>query len=132
MKKTLLLLFTLFSISCFSQFSKTHYIPPLTCSTNLAGDHYLYISTPSATDVNFKIMANGGSIITGVVKKDSPFIYLIGQGQDTQLFTPKTTFGIINNKGYVVEAEDLIYVSVRVNAGFAAQNNSYYHGGGLV
>ena len=132
MKKTLLLLFTLFSISCFSQFSKTHYIPPLTCSTNLAGDHYLYISTPSATDVNFKIMANGGSIITGVVKKDSPFIYLIGQGQDTQLFTPKTTFGIINNKGYVVEAEDLIYVSVRVNAGFAAQNNSYNHAGGLV
>jgi gliding motility-associated-like protein len=132
MKKTLLVLFILFSISCFSQFSKTHYIPPLTCSTNLAGDHYLYISTPSASDVNFKIMANGGSIITGVVKKDSPYIYFIGQGQNTRLFTPKASLGIITNKGFVIEAEDLIYVSVRVNAGFASQNNSYNHAGGLV
>ncbi|TDE43899.1 T9SS type B sorting domain-containing protein [Flavobacterium rhamnosiphilum] len=132
MKKTLLLLITLFSISCFSQFSKTHYIPPLTCATNLAGDHYLYISTPSNTDVNFKIIANGGSIITGVVKNTSPYIYSIGQGQNTQLFTPKTSIGIITNKGYIVEADDLIYVSVRVNAGFSTQNNSYNHAGGLV
>lgn len=132
MKKTLLILFTLFSISCFSQFSKTHYIPPLTCSTNLAGDHYLYISTPSTTDVNFKIIENGGSIITGVVKNTTPYIYSIGQGQNTQLFTPKTSIGIVTNKGYIVEAEDLIYVSVRVNAGFSSQNNSYNHAGGLV
>ncbi|PIF63414.1 T9SS type B sorting domain-containing protein [Flavobacterium sp. 11] len=132
MKKTLLILFTFFSISCFSQFSKTHYIPPLTCSTNLAGDHYLYISTPSTTDVNFKIIENGGSIITGVVKNTTPYIYSIGQGQNTQLFTPKTSIGIVTNKGYIVEAEDLIYVSVRVNAGFSSQNNSYNHAGGLV
>ncbi|RKS13741.1 T9SS type B sorting domain-containing protein [Flavobacterium sp. 120] len=132
MKKTLLLLFTLFSISCFSQFSKTHYIPPLTCSINLAGDHYLYISTPSTTDVNFKIIENGGNIITGVVKNTTPYIYSIGQGQNTQLFTPKTSIGIVTNKGYIVEAEDLIYVSVRVNAGFSSQNNSYNHAGGLV
>ncbi|WKL44653.1 T9SS type B sorting domain-containing protein [Flavobacterium sp. ZE23DGlu08] len=132
MKKTLLILFTLFSISCFSQFSKTHYIPPLTCSTNLAGDHYLYISTPSTTDVNFKIIENGGNIITGVVKNTTPYIYSIGQGQNTQLFTPKTSIGIVTNKGYIVEAEDLIYVSVRVNAGFSSQNNSYNHAGGLV
>ncbi|MES2804746.1 MAG: T9SS type B sorting domain-containing protein [Bacteroidota bacterium] len=132
MKKTLLILFTLFSISCFSQFSKTHYIPPLTCSTNLAGDHYLYISTPSTTDVNFKIIENGGNIITGVVKNTTPYIYSIGQGQNTQLFTPKTSIGIVTNKGYIVEAEDLIYVSVRVNAGFSSQNNSYNHAGGFV
>jgi gliding motility-associated-like protein len=132
MKKILLLLITLFSISCFSQFSKTHYIPPLTCATNLAGDHYLYISTPSTSDVNFKIIENGGSIITGVVKNNTPYIHSIGQGQNTQLFTPKTNIGIVTNKGYIVEAEDLIYVSVRVNAGFSSQNNSYNHAGGLV
>jgi gliding motility-associated-like protein len=135
MKKTLLLLITLFSISCFSQFSKTHYIPPLTCATNLAGDHYLYISTPSSTDVNFKIIANGGSIITGVVKNTSPYIYSVGQGQNTQLFTPKTSIGIITNKGYIVEADDLIYVSVRVNAGKNVALNgviTYVHAGGLV
>ena len=132
MKKTLLFLFILFPLSCFSQFSKTHFIPPLTCATNLAGDQYLYISTPSTSDVNFKITVNGGSIITGVVNNTTPYIYSIGQGQDTQLFTPKTNIGIVVNKGFIVEAEDLIYVSVRVNAGFSAQNNSYNHAGGLV
>ena len=132
MKKTLLGLFILFSISCFSQFSKSHYIPPLTCATNLAGNQYLYISTPSTSNVNFKIMANGGSIITGVVKNNTPYIYSIGQGQNTQLFTPKTSIGIVANKGYIVEADDLIYVSVRVNAGYSSINNSYNHAGGLV
>ncbi|MFV8325465.1 T9SS type B sorting domain-containing protein [Flavobacterium sp. ZS1P14] len=132
MKKKLLLFFIFLSIGCFAQFSKTHYIPPLTCATNLAGDHYLYISTPSTIDVNFKIIANGGSIITGVVNKSTPYIYSIGQGQNTQLFTPKTSIGIVKNKGYVIEAEDLIYVSVRVNAGFNTQNNAYSHAGGLV
>ncbi|MDD2673382.1 MAG: T9SS type B sorting domain-containing protein [Flavobacterium sp.] len=132
MKKTLLFLFILFSISCFSQFSKTHYIPPLTCSNNLAGDQYLYISTPSTNNVNFKIIASGGNTITGVVTNTNPYIYFIGQGQNTQLFTPKTNIGIVTNKGFIVEAEDLIYVSIRVNAGFSAQNNSYNHAGGLV
>ena len=131
MKKTLLVLFILFSLSCFSQFSKTHYIPPLTCATNLAGDHYLYISTPSSTNVNFKIIANGATIVTGVVKNNTPYIYYIGQGQDTQLFTPKTSIGIVTNKGFIVEAEDLIYVSVRVNAGLS-QTGAYVHAGGLV
>ncbi|MGO4904366.1 T9SS type B sorting domain-containing protein [Flavobacterium sp. W20_MBD1_R3] len=132
MKKTLLVLIILFSISCYSQFSKTHYIPPLTCSTNLAGDQYLYISTPSNINVNFKIIANGIPIVIDAVKNDTPFIYNIGQGQDTQLFTPKNSIGKITNKGFIIEAEDLIYVSVRVNAGFSNQNNSYNHAGGLV
>ena len=131
MKKTLHILFILFSLNCFSQFSKTHYIPPLTCANNLAGDQYLYISTPSTTDVNFKIIANGGSIITGVVKNTIPYIYSIGQGSNTQLFTPKTSIGTITNKGFTVEAEDLIYVSVRVNAGLN-NNGTYVHAGGLV
>ena len=75
MKKTLLVVFTLFSVSCFSQFSKTHYIPPLTCATNLAGDQYLYISTPSATNVNFKIIANGVTIVSDVIKNTMSYIY---------------------------------------------------------
>lgn len=130
MKRILLLFFTFLSINCFAQFSKTHYIPPLTCGTNLAGDHYIYISTPSSKDVNFKIMENGGSTITGVVNNNNPYIYSIGQGDNTQLFTPKTTIGIITNKGYIIEAEDLIYASVRVNSG--PNQNIYVHAGGLV
>jgi gliding motility-associated-like protein len=132
MKKNLLILFTFISIGCFAQFSKTHYIPPITAQDNIVGDHYLYISTPSTSNVNIKVIENGGSAVTGVVSNTNPFIYNIGQGNNTQLFTPKTIIGIIQNKGYIVEAENLIYVSVRVNAGFNPQNNSYSHAGGLV
>ncbi len=131
MKKALLIFFTFLSISCFAQFSKTHYIPPLTAQNNLAEDQYIYISTPSTNSVNFKIIENGGNVIPGIVNKNSPYVYSIGSGNSSQLFTPKTSIGKISNKGYVIEAEDLIYVSVRVNSG-RNPNGTYNHAGGLV
>jgi gliding motility-associated-like protein len=132
MKKTLhFLLFLLCTATCFAQFSKTHYIPPLTSVQGLASDQYIYISTPSLTNVNFKIIANGGGVINGTVNSNSPYQYYIGTGTNTQLFTPVTTNGIVSNRGYIIEAEDLIYVSARVNAGQAA-NGTYSHAGGLV
>lgn len=131
MKQTLLIFFTFLSISCFAQFSKTHYIPPLTAQTNLAEDQYIYISTPNSSDVNFKIIENGGAIIPGVVNKNTPYIHYIGSGNSSQLFTPKTSILKISNKGYVIEAEDLIYVSVRVNSS-RNPNGTYNHAGGLV
>ncbi|SEA46013.1 gliding motility-associated C-terminal domain-containing protein [Flavobacterium gillisiae] len=131
MKKTLLIFFTFLSISCFAQFSKTHYIPPITAQNNLVGDHYLYISTPSTTNVNFKIIENGGAVISGIVNNTTPFVYYIGQGNNSQLFTPKTTIGTIQNKGYIIESENLIYASVRVNSGLNI-NGTYNHAGGLV
>ncbi len=131
MKKILHLVLLLFcTINCFSQFSKTHYIPPLTSVTGLAGDQYIYISTPSITNVNFKIIANGGSVVSGTVNSNNPYQYYIGTGSNTQLFVPSNSIGIVANRGYVIEAEDLIYVSARVNAGLS--NGSYSHAGGLV
>jgi len=130
MKRTIHLVFILLTMNCFAQFSKTHYIPPIVSASGLAEDHYLYISTPSLTNVNFKIIANGGAVINGTVNSTTPYSYYVGTGSDTQLFTPVTNTGIIANKGYVIESEDLIYVSVRVNAG--RNNASYSHAGGLV
>ncbi|MFE3847524.1 T9SS type B sorting domain-containing protein [Flavobacterium sp. LB3P45] len=129
MKKTLLILFIFLSISCFAQFSKTHYIPPLTSGTSSAvapQDHYLYISTPSLLDVKVKVIEIGKNVYTRSINKNNPWIYSIGSGNDTQIFTPNTTIGKLNNKGYIVEAEDLIYTSLRTNAG------SYAQAGGLV
>jgi len=131
MKKNLHLFFILLTLNCFAQFSKTHYIPPLISSSGLVSDHYLYISTPSLVNVNFKIIANGGGVINGTVNSTKPYIYYIGTGANTQLFTPLTMTGIIANKGYIIEAEDLIYVSVRVNAG-VNNTGGYNHAGGLV
>ena len=135
MKKITLFIFLFATITAFSQFSKTHYIPPLSCSNSIgAGDQYLYISTPTATNVNFVITRNGAIVASGTVSNNSPYTYSIGTGNDTGLITPKTAIGVVTNKGFIVEAEDLIYVSVRLNAGLVTQNgvSSYNHAGGLV
>ena len=130
MKKNYLLFFLFFAMSCFSQFSKTHYIPPLSGSDNIsssAQDQYLYISTPNVAPVNFKIIALGGPTIIGTVSKSVPYIYYIGTGADTQLMLPRSQVNaVVSNKGFIVEGEDLIYVTARVIAGSGNQ------AGGLV
>ncbi len=131
MKK--IFLFFFISISCFAQFSKTHYIPPLTAASPvMVNDHYLYISTPNKNNVPFKIIQNGGTTISGVVSNTTPYVYTIGSDINSPLFTPKTTIGKISNKGYTIEAEDLVYVSVRVNSVYNNSNGGYNHAGGLV
>lgn len=119
-KKLLFLLFVLlFSLNCFSQFSKTHYIPPLSGSTSVtAEDQFLYISTPNVNPVNFRIIELGGNTILGTVSRDTPYVYSVGSGNDTQLQVDQTlTSTVLNNKGYIVEADDLVYVSARLTAG---------------
>ncbi len=121
MKKYFFFVLIFFSLgtNCYSQFSKTHYIPPLSgASTLTAEEQYLYISTPSITPINFKIIELGGTTILGTVSRDTPYIYDIGYGNDTQLHVDASiTSNILNNKGYIVEADDLVYVSARVTAG---------------
>jgi len=125
MKKNYLICFLLFTYACFAQFSKTHYIPPLSGSNNVsasAQEQYLYISTPNTNPVNFKIIELGGTIILGTVSKSAPYVYSIGFGSNTQLMLPKNQVGnIVSNKGYIIEAEDLVYVTARVIAGSANQ-----------
>jgi hypothetical protein len=48
-----------------------HIYTAFTAQNNLVGDHYLYISTPSTTNVNLKIIENGGAVITGTVSNTS-------------------------------------------------------------
>lgn len=129
MKKTLHLLVLLFSITAFSQFSKTHYIPPLSNSDSQAPQgQYMYISCPSLTPVNFKIFELGGTIITGTVSRDNPYVLNIGFGFNTQLLVSRSNVSAVrNDKGYIIEAEDLVYVTVRLTA--TPQN---YQAGGLV
>ena len=133
MRKLILAWFILIAANCWAQFSKTHYIPPLTSQSSglSAEDQYLYISTPSTKNVGIKIIGIGGQIINATVSNNNPYIYFIGTGDDTQLLTPKTVIGKITNKGYIIEADDLIYVSVRLNAS-PNQNNGYNHAGGIV
>lgn len=119
-KKYYCLLFVLlFSLNCFSQFSKTHYIPPLSGASSVGSeDQYIYISTPNVTPVNFRIIQLGSTTILGTVSRNTPYVYNVGFGNDTQLHVDQSIANtILNNKGFIVEADDLIYVSARVTAG---------------
>ncbi len=117
MKTRLLLLALLLSINCFSQFSKTHYIPPVSSETIIAGSQYIYISTSNTNPVNFRINQLGSTMINGTVSRDNPQIIDIGSGNGTQVHVPEFQVNqILNNKGYIIEAEDLIAVSIRIRS----------------
>ena len=128
-KRVLLYLLTiLLSANCFSQFSKTHYIPPLSHSNSVdPQEQFLYISSPSLVPINFQIQEIGGTTINGTVSRNTPYVYSIGSGTDTQLLTNEIDVNVVkNNKGFIVQAQDLIYVTVRLTA------QSNLHAGGLV
>ena len=106
----------------FSQYSKSHYIPPITTTGNGAAsplDQYIYISTPSETPVNVTIRPLGSEEITGLVSNSNPWAYFIGTGNETNLIvnTNSLNGSVFNNKGFIVESENLIYVSVRLFSG---------------
>ncbi|WP_198342491.1 T9SS type B sorting domain-containing protein [Polaribacter sp. SA4-12] len=109
-----------------AQLSKKHFIPPLTyAETGNANpeNQYFYISTPSNKSVSYTIKQIGvtGSDITGFVSSTSPEEIFIGSG-DSQLFVDSRTTSVVHNdKGYIIEADDVIYVSIRVLAGGGAQ-----------
>jgi len=105
--------------STFAQFSKTHYIPPLSSSVDVAPqEQFLYISTPSLTPVHFRIRYLGGATEEGDVTRDVPYQTSIGYGPGTQMdVSGQDVAQVMNNKGCIVEAEDMIYVSLRVVAG---------------
>lgn len=115
------------STQAFSQLSKTHYIPPLTSSSfgnANPEDQYIYLSTPSISNIPFTVKPVGqptSSYITGTVSNTNTQQISVGTGNG-QLFIPSTQSSIVtNNRGYIIEAEAPIYVSVRMNAGSGAQ-----------
>jgi gliding motility-associated-like protein len=130
MKIKLLLLSVLFSVSCLAQFSKTHYIPPISNATNIVPqDQSLYVSCPSVTPINFRIIQLGGTTINGTVSRDNPYILSIAtSGSNNQLIVDQSGANFVfSDKGYIIEAEDLVYVTVRTVA-----TPGRFHAGGLV
>ncbi|MFT6065760.1 MAG: hypothetical protein ACJAQX_001634, partial [Polaribacter sp.] len=131
MSKSLhLILFIL--IGCLSyqnihaQLSKKHFLPPLTyAETGNANpeSQYFYISTPRNNNVSFTIKRIGfpNNDITGFVSSSAPKEIFIGNG-DGQLFVDSRTTSVVHtNKGFIIESNDVIYVSIRVLAGGGAQ-----------
>lgn len=126
MKFKLSIVIALFTLLCCkttsAQLSKKHFIPPLTYAEEGNANpenQYFYISTPSNKDVGYTIQQIGSpnNDITGNVSANNPQEIFIANG-DSQLFVDSRQTSVIqNNKGYIVEATDVIYVSIRVLAG---------------
>lgn len=129
MKRALFIFFVFLSVGCFAQFSKTHYIPPLSNSNSQEPQgQFMYISSPSLKKINFKIIQIGGITINGTVSRDAPYVYNIGSGFNTQLMVNAADVSsVLKNKGYIVEAEDLVYVTIRLTS-----TPFNYQAGGLV
>ena len=114
----------LFILVCFvfqnisAQFSKTHYIPPIaTTGSGPAAPQtqHLYISTPNEIPFNVTINPIGGTPITVQVSNANPYEYYIGAGVDTNFIAQTNLSGQnLTDKGFIIEAEDLVYVSVRL------------------
>jgi gliding motility-associated-like protein len=118
MKNIFKFLFLFFSITTFSQFSKIHYIPPVSHSdAQEPQGQYMYISCPSTSPINFQIKAIGGTTIQGTVTRDNPYVLVVGFGGNTQMMIDRNNVNqIMTNKGYIIEAEDLVYVTVRMTS----------------
>ena len=127
----------LFILVCFlfqninAQFSKTHYIPPIaTTGSGPAAPQtqHLYISTPNEIPFDVTINPIGGTAITVQVSNANPYEYYIGAGVDTNFIAQTNLSGQnLTNKGFIIEAEDLVYVSVRLFT-----SSQLYQAGGVV
>jgi len=124
-----------------AQLSRKHFIPPLTSSDGFT-DQYIYISTPKNNNVSYKIIPVGNPELqaySGVVSNQKPVkqsvLDLTGNidnDADSQLHVPTFDLGnIYTNKGFIIEAEDDVYVSVRVRS-FNTQNSGKLHASSLV
>ena len=112
--------------SLFAQLSKVHYIPPISAhgasnSNAYPLDQYIYISTPSANNVQYSIRPVGGtpaSIISDIVSNSFPNVHTIGTGPTNFAIVNSVFYGgrVIDDKGYIITANSPIYVAFRLRA----------------
>jgi gliding motility-associated-like protein len=122
MKKILLVLtLLLFSLFSFSQLSNKHWIPPLhSRNGDVVSDHYIYLSTPSATPFAVSVKTGNGTPITGspfTISQGNPVRVLIGNTQPSPMFLDINDVNTVeSDKGLILEGSKDFYVSFRVRS----------------
>jgi gliding motility-associated-like protein len=121
MKKTLLALFILFSISCFSQLSNKHWIPPLhSRAASQISDQYVYLSTAETTPFLVSVTDGNGNPYNGspfLLSANNPLDLNIGIGQPTKMFLSLNDVNtVVSEKGIILEGSKDFYVSFRMRA----------------
>ena len=105
----------------FAQLSRTHYVPPISVandSNSMPQNQYLHISTPSLIPVSVELTEIGGGVSVLSASNANPIQILIGSGTNTSFVADLSTTGTkYSNKGYRIQAEQPVYVSVRLTAG---------------
>ena len=134
-----LVFISLFATASYAQLSTRHYIPPIAVSTQTPVElQYIYLSTPRNENVSYTIRYLGTNFTeTGTVSNNSPVELSIKNpntgsqefDSDSQ-FVVSNSLGLTNtvmtNRGFIIEAQNVIYASVRVRA------QSTNHAGALV
>ena len=88
-------------------------------------NQYLHISTPSVGPVNLTVNQLGAGNQAYVVSNDNPVEIFIGNGNNTAFILPSTnTASSTNSKGYIIQSDKAVYVSVRLTAGNQNQAGS--------
>ena len=123
--------FALFISPVFGQLSKVHYIPPISISQEVGNntplEQWMYVSTPSRSSVSYTVTPIGGTPSDFVVSNIAPMKHdvlsfgLGGSGFNSQLIVSSnigTSIGetgvALYDKGFLIEADQPIYVSVRL------------------
>ena len=116
--------FFLLTISLNAQLSKIHYIPPIASSSGALPNQgqYLYISTPSITEIDVLITPVGGTSQVVTVSNSNPYEYQIQglYGPGTSQITlvgnnSNQTAYVRDDRGYIIESGGSeIYVALRV------------------
>ena len=123
--------FALFVGPVFGQLSKVHYIPPISISQEVGNntpiEQWMYVSTPSRSSVSYTVTPIGGTPSDFVVSNIAPMKHdvlsfgLGGSGFNSQLIVSSnigTSVGetgvALYDKGFLIEADQPIYVSVRL------------------
>jgi len=123
----------------FAQLSTKHYVPPIAVSGSTpVQQQYIYISTPSNNNVGYTVTYLGTTFTeSGVVSNASPAELEIKNplnggadfDSDSQFVVSNSlnlTNTVLSDRGFIIEAQDVVYVSVRVRA------QSTFHAGALV
>jgi hypothetical protein len=103
---------------------------------NSPHDQWIYISTPSVNPINYTVKKPDGTTFrTGQVSNSDSQEFSAGpNGFNGNLFiTNFDTEQVLTNAGFIIEAEQEIYVSVRVSSSpVSFCDNQGCHGGALV
>ncbi len=116
--KQFIVVILVFVVNSFvSQLDSVHWIPPLHSATRTTQvNQYLYLSTPSQSNLTVNIMDGARNILASpIITRGAPFRYFIGDTLASQLFVDTLMLNTVQtDKGFILESSGKFYANVRI------------------